>query len=384
MFQCSYVVGFLGFGFLIYSVCRRRPPGRWRYWFAGCVVLRLALLLTSPSDDLYRYVWEGRIQAAGINPFAVAPEDESLADLRDELWESINHKEYPAIYPPLAQWQFLAATWVCPGLLGMKLMYVLFDCAAVAMIGAWLRAEGRPPHLAIIYGVCPLVLSAVSLEGHLDGALVALLAGAGLADARRRPYLCAVLLSGAILTKIVPIVLLPWLARKHWRAALLAGGVIVAAYVPFASPGVSLFHSLVKFPRETEMLSLGHGAALKLFAADASRLVCGLAIAGVALWHARRPAPLSRVLLPVFGGFVIFMPIVHFWYLTWIALGLVFAPRASWMVLLASMVFYFEATLVGARTGTWNMPAWVSYPVYGPFVAAAVIEWVSRRVQSAR
>lgn len=374
LFQFAYLVGCAGFGLLVHAVCRRRPPGRWGYWLGGCIALRLALLNTAPSDDLYRYVWEGRIQTAGFNPFAVAPDDASLVGLRDADWARINHKEYPAIYPPLAQWQFQVVSRLHAGMFGMKLMYVLFDCVAVILLGAWLRAVGLSPHRAIVYGLCPLVLSAVGVEGHLDGGLVVLLAAAGLADARRRTYWCAVFLGGAILTKIIPVVLLPWLGRKHARAMLLAVVVVVAGYLPFATPGAALFHSLVKFPRETEMLSLGHGAARWVFGADASRLVCAALIAGVALWHARRRAPLSRVLLPVFGAVIVFMPIVHFWYLTWIVPALAFVPRASWLVLTGGMVFYFESTLVEAQTGTWEMPAWVCYAVYAPFVAAAAVE----------
>ncbi len=379
VFQIGYVVGFAGFGLLVHSVTRRQPLGRWGVWLAGCVVLRIAVLQTAPSDDLYRYLWEGRIQLAGYNPFAVAPDDPSLTELRDDNWGHINHRDYPAIYPPLAQLQFWGVAAVWPTLAGVKTLYVVLDVVAVTLLGIWLKREGKSPHLAIVYGLCPLVLTATAVHGHLDSAMVAFLAAAGIADAYRKPYACAAFLAGAILTKIVPVILIPWLARKNLWAAGLAAALVVLGYLPYIDPDAALFHSLVKFPRDTEMLSLGHGAAMKVLDGQGSRVLCGLVIMSVALWHARKPSPLSHALLPVFGAVIICLPVVHFWYIVWIAMALPFAPRVSWLVLCASMVFYFESTHVGVVTGTWSMPTWVVYPVYTPFVIAAGIEIAMRR-----
>ena len=66
---------------------------------------RLVLIDLAPaqSDDLYRYIWEGRVQTAGRNPYRLPPEATEFSDLRDADWASVNHKEYSAIYPPLAQ-----------------------------------------------------------------------------------------------------------------------------------------------------------------------------------------------------------------------------------------------------------------------------------------
>ncbi len=382
VFQAGYLVGFVGFALLAHSVCRRRPPGHWGVWLAGCLVLRIAVLNTAPSDDLYRYLWEGRIQVEGHNPFAVAPDHPSLSELRDDNWAHINHREYPAIYPPLAQLQFYCVALVWPSLLGIKTLYVALDGLAVVLLAVWLRREGRPPHRAILYGLCPLVLTASAVQGHLDSAMIVALAAAGIADAYRKPYACATFLAAAVLTKIVPVVLVPWLARKNIRAAGLLVVLVVLGYLPYAGQGADLFHSLVKFPRDTEMLSLGHGAAMKILDGHASRVACALVVMSVALWHARKPMPLSRVLLPVFGTLIICLPVVHFWYVVWVVIALPFVPRVAWLVLCASMVFYFESTHVGAVTGTWSMPTWVPYPVYVPFVIALAVEHILGRRRS--
>src|SRR5437879_4276819 len=61
------------------------------------VALRLGLLLTEPllSSDIYRYVWDGKVQAAGINPYRYVPSDEALAHLRDSaIYPNINRPDY--------------------------------------------------------------------------------------------------------------------------------------------------------------------------------------------------------------------------------------------------------------------------------------------------
>src|SRR6267142_3760836 len=67
-------------------------------------LFRLSIIFFPPylSDDIYRYVWDGRVQAASINPYRYIPADESVAGLRDEkIYPNINRRDYAqTIYPP--------------------------------------------------------------------------------------------------------------------------------------------------------------------------------------------------------------------------------------------------------------------------------------------
>jgi hypothetical protein len=76
------------------------------------VVIRILLLGQAPGDDIYRYIWEGRLILERINPYLHAPDAERLIALRDYLWEAVEHKSITAIYPPLAEWLFAAMTWI--------------------------------------------------------------------------------------------------------------------------------------------------------------------------------------------------------------------------------------------------------------------------------
>src|SRR6266480_2356803 len=76
--------------------------GRWdakALWIVLAVAaLARAIALFAPdtlSDDIYRYVWDGRVQAAGINPYRYVPDDPALAFLRDEdIYPYVNRADY--------------------------------------------------------------------------------------------------------------------------------------------------------------------------------------------------------------------------------------------------------------------------------------------------
>ncbi len=123
------------------------PPAR-ALWviFTVAVVLRLVLLLLDPllSTDIYRYVWDGRVQAAGINPYRYIPADPALAALRDAaIYPNINRADYAVtIYPPVAQLFFLAVTRLGENVTVMRLGFLVCEAVTVTMIALLLRRLG--------------------------------------------------------------------------------------------------------------------------------------------------------------------------------------------------------------------------------------------------
>ena len=79
------------------------------------MIFRLTLIPTSytTSDDVHRYLWEGKVIANGFNPYTASPNDSSLAHLRDENYEKVTFKHIPAIYPPLSQAVFALNYFIC-------------------------------------------------------------------------------------------------------------------------------------------------------------------------------------------------------------------------------------------------------------------------------
>jgi hypothetical protein len=111
-------------------------------WIIGgvAIVARLLLLDSTPSlsDDIYRYLWDGRVQEAGLNPYGQAPAAEGLSPMHDDDWAKINHPELVTVYPPVAQWFFHLVRRLAPGVTGMKTALVLCDLLLILVLWDWL------------------------------------------------------------------------------------------------------------------------------------------------------------------------------------------------------------------------------------------------------
>jgi len=400
-FQCAYAAAFAGYGLIVWACLRhgggdpdrksgtrggvsrtvgdpRTLPGRWPWWLAGAVAARIALLTTAPSDDVYRYAWEGRIQAAGFNPYVVAPDDPRLAGFRDDDWSHINHRDYPAIYPPLAELEFRLLAEMGAPLVAFKSVHAVWDCLTIVVLSAWLKAVGRPQHLAVVYALNPLVLTAFAVDGHVDSLMVLLLALCGWAAARQRWSLAGAALGGAVLAKLIPIVVLPWLVwRRHWSAAGVCVAVVAAGYSVYAADGLAVFDSLRRFAGTTACFSPTFPALVRV-AGQYARLFAAIAILLVLGWGLRRGEILERYALRSFAVVILLSPVVHFWYLAPVLLFCAHTPRASWLVLSCTMLFYFAAEEVRRQTGAWAMPAWVPWAVYAPFA----VMWMAASITS--
>ena len=143
-------------------------------------LLRVSVVFSPPflSDDIYRYIWDGRVQAAGINPYRFVPADKQLASLRDEsIYSHINRRDYAhTIYPPLAQAIFLGVTRISETVTGMKMAMVGFEAIAIWLIIRLLTAWRLPPERVLIYAWHPLAIWEIAGSGHVEAVLVALIA----------------------------------------------------------------------------------------------------------------------------------------------------------------------------------------------------------------
>ncbi len=383
LFECAYLLGMVGFALLVWVVHRNaHPRGRWMLWFAGCVALRVGLAAVTPSDDLYRYAWEGEVQLAGYNPFIHAPDDPLLAPLRDADWVHINHPAYKTIYSPVAQWVFVATASLSHSIYAIKAVLVAFDLVTIGLLAGWLKRKGRSPHIAFAYGLCPLVLTAFGIQGHLDSLMLAGLAGAGWALAAKRPYRAAVLIGLAIAVKPVALLAAGWLIVTRWRAGVVCLAVAAATYLPYLSAGLGLFESLGRFSTEQEFFGLWQTLASPRIGKRPAMVVgCTLLVIHLA-WARRRKQQFDEYLGSAFGLLVLVMPVVHFWYVSWVWLLAALRPSIAWLTLTGTLVFCFEAERIRHLTGQWQMPEWVWYAVYLPFVVVALVDNARRAAEN--
>lgn len=342
-----------GLGIYLLAVClilRERLP-RSAVWFVIgiAVLMRAALLPSLPflSSDIYRYVWDGRVQAAGINPYAYIPADPTLAHLRDEaVYPLINRKDYArTIYPPAAQVVFAAVGQVSDGVTGMKLAMLGFEALGMLCMLLVLRIADLPPERILIYAWNPLALWSFACDGHVDAIAVGLLGLALLARARRRDSLAGAVLGAATLVKFLPMVVAPALVRggRLWRPMLVGAMVIAILYLPYLAAGKNLFGFFGSYGSE-EGFDTGVGywllaglSRLGIAPSDMLRsyLICaGLVLAALALWIARgrtREGASDAVALcrdtAILAAVATFAASPHYaWYYPWLALPAIVAP----------------------------------------------------------
>lgn len=335
---------------------RARVPAVGPLIWVGALLFRAIVAVGAPglSDDVYRYVWDGRVQVAGFHPYAHAPDDPALAELRDADWESINHRELKTIYPPAAEALFALLARLGLGVHGFKAVFGLADILVVGVLARLLRRLGLPPERIVLYAWNPLAVLETAGSGHVEpvGACLLLLAGWWVLE--KREGLAAGALALAVHTKVLPLVAVPLHFVRLGGRRLLLPVFLVLPLLPYALGGPALGAGLGAYARRWEHNALVYplleaflawadtGPRLKPLVAwaagmlpgaaffwdelyhwvwprEIARALCAGAAAGWILWRCGRDRrdPL-RAALPVLGAVLLLSPTLHPWYLLWV------------------------------------------------------------------
>ena len=218
-----------------------RPRGDPIALILGLAILfRVTLLFTTPptlSDDVYRYIWDGRLTNAGGNPYAHAVESPLLDQFDSPQRALVNNSWMASPYLPAAQALFAAVYRLAPDSpLAFQVAAVLFDLLTGWLVTDLLRRLGLPPARALIYLWNPLVIVEFAHGAHVDALMICLMMTALWAlVASRSKLLSVVTLAAATLTKGLPALLLPVVMRRWgWRQTIVYAGLIIAVCLPFA------------------------------------------------------------------------------------------------------------------------------------------------------
>jgi hypothetical protein len=384
----------------IYALCvgwlpRGAPP--LAFILGVAAVLRVMVVVLPPflSNDLYRYIWDGWVQLAGINPFAFIPDDPHLAFLRDEaVFPNINRAAYAhTIYPPAAQMLFTASACLSrvlhlPPVLGLKLFEAGFEALTIWALLRLLKLTEQPPARVLIYAWNPVPVWEFGSSGHVDVFAVSFIALALLAATRARPGWAAAALAVASLVKFLPVILLPALWRRwDWRFAGIFVVLVVAMYLPYLSAGRHVLGFLPGYTAQ-EGIDSGHGllvltalAALVPLPAFAAKLYLALLAAGllglgawvVFRFAPRTPRATALAMLLLADGLMVGVSPHYPWYYPFLLIPACLAPcpAALWLVS-ASPALYLDP----AHTGL----LWPSL-VFAPALALALWQ-VARRAPS--
>jgi hypothetical protein len=348
-----------------------------RFALGVAFLWRAALVFAPPllSDDVYRTVWEGRIQLHGGNPYAWRdrPAAERWAGLRDDVWARMNHKDYTAIYPPF--WQLVAAGIVAvrDSVTAAKAFLVACEALALWTLAALLRRRGLPAERLLVLAWSPLALVEVAGSGHSEplGALLLVLALAALETGR--PALSAALAALGLQVKLLPgLVALAWGRRYRARHALIAAAVAAALVVPYLGAGRGLLRSLggyATFWRFNETLFALPAA---LMGPRAAVFACVAALAALALalaWLRTEPAAAA---LAVVAGTLLLAPSVFPWYALWLLPLLVLRDAPGALLFTGSVGLAYLVYPAWHSGDPWQVGWGVRALEYGPCLAVTL------------
>jgi alpha-1,6-mannosyltransferase len=338
----------------------------------------LPFLLTSPGvdDDIHRYLWDGRVQHLGYNPYIVIPSDPALLGLHTPETRTLNNPDVPSPYPAGAQLFFRAVTGIHESVFALKIAFVICDFAIVFVLVDILRRSGQGAHWILAYAWNPLLATEVAGSGHIDIVGVLLLLVSVAALGRRWRAVAAVALGLAVSVKLLPIVLLPlYWKRVRLRDGALAAVVVGLLYIPFINHGRIPLGSLGTY---VQSFRFNDPVFAMLERVMAPQVIVGIAaLIGLlfAIWFRRKSAewPCDALAWPMAAS-LLCAPVVYPWYLLWL---LPFMRSAStvpiiiWTVSIIPTYYVWHLRTLGRP---WLVPSWIMLLEYGALaVFVAVI-----------
>jgi hypothetical protein len=369
------------------------------YWF-GCVenrfrlsmvqvmflgiLMRICILPMPPSDDMHRFIWEGKLLAHGYNPFTLAPNNETVAHLRDANWALVNHPNLPTLYPPVAQGLFWLFAQVGQSGLVFKIGFFLFDVFGVFAMRSILRkrftvpsgaaygpiAETEGARILAIYFLNPLLIFEIAGRGHFDSLPIffnLVFLGALLARKRWAPALLGL---GAM-TKITSLALAPLLLFSlGWKRAV-AWGIGIGSVVGGSLWAVGAFTVLGKFATKFRFNAAVPSLldwALPFLSGEARRNLSLVlfALACLACLRLFRRAAPERQALWFMGLMLLFSPTLHPWYLLWVLPFAALALSRPWLLLTGTVLITYEVYGRAHVTGHWHENPWLRLPEFLP------------------
>ncbi len=353
---------------------------------AGLIV-RLAFIGLPPeqlSEDVYRYMWDGKQQAFGMNPYWVAPVHPATDPLKDDpIYRKMRHRVYKTVYPPVSQLVFAAAYKVFGSHVDLwRLLFFLFD--AVLLLFLWMLSKNKMA--PFFYWLCPLTVIEIYAGMHLDIIGAALLIGAVFFLIRRRMLAGFALLTLAAFTKYIPMVLFPvflplfisWPRKKGefsgaLKMALKICGVtlVVTAVVfgPYLSAGSGIFEQFIYYSKHWEFNG-GLFQLLKRMPPGGAVAVRAVLTAGLlaVITFKKRMSIIARMKLALLT-LLLLNPVLYPWYLLMFLPLAALAPRMSDCFLLAICVISYAVLLPFQAAGIWKESPLIIALQYVPYFA---------------
>ena len=403
----SLLISGIPFVFAVWWTFRRQkfPAHTLSIILIGGALFRLILVPLDPpqlSTDIYRYIWDGRLQGAGINPYLYVPVDPRLVGLRDDsIYPNINRKQYAhTIYPPVAQIFFFVVTRVTQSIPGFKGALVLLDLVTMGLIAATLKAIDQPAERVIVYAWHPLPILEFGGSGHIDALMICFIALALFARVNQKLAIAGFALGAATLVKFFPVILLPAIYQRWDKKLPIAFAATIAlCYFPYLlGAGAGVLGFLPQYVKEEGLQNGGRYYLLILIDTILEwfgvvhdlppAIFISIALAGlgaIAVWAFYRQAPLGREdrdqgqwLFSALVLAVTFSTVLspyYPWYYSWIALFLCFAPNSATLGLTLIIWSLYRSLVEESEYALFRFQS----RIFLPFFALLVLTWIMHK-----
>lgn len=230
----TQVISLFAFLFVIYFVVFRYfSITHFKQLMIAGILFRIFLLFSIPnlSDDVYRFIWDGRLASNGMNPFSYLPSEimqmPPVQGITKELFEKLNSPNYYTIYPPVMEGVFwmagkLFSVNVFGSIIFLKGIIILFELATFYLLLQLLKKLSLPKHLSLLYILNPLVITELTGNAHFEGVMIFFVLLSFLLLFQNKWQVSAIFLGAGVATKLIPVLFLPLIFYKlGWRKGLL-------------------------------------------------------------------------------------------------------------------------------------------------------------------
>lgn len=341
------------------------------------------------SDDYYRYIWDGKVQANEINPFLYQPNSPYLNHLHSELLpEKVSYPNIKTIYFPVSQRIFVIGYWISgENAIGLKIIYLLFELITLIALYFLLKRFAIDLKYLLIYAALPLITFQFFIDAHIDIVGTALMIASIALYFSNKKSFSYILLGLSISVKPTGLFLLPFyfqneaVIKEKLKSVITPVFVFAITFLPYLFIATPL-DTLINYSANWTFNGLVYNS-LSLFLSDnlTARILCGvLFIMVFGYLYLTKIDLLRKIYLSLFL-LMLFSPIVHPWYLIWFAVFLPVVRSYSGIYFVSAISLTSFSILRFQLTGVWEEYTWILFAQYVPLLIILYYE-MKRKVFS--
>lgn len=335
------------------------------------------------SDDVYRYIWEGKVLYNGYNPYQHPPGDSTLIPLHSkDLPAKVAFHTFAAIYPPFSQVLF-TVNYIISGEteLGLKLIFLLCETVTMFLIILILQERKKPLSYLVYYAWLPLPVMEYFVNAHVDPVGIMFFVLFIYFALKNKVSLSAVAFAFSFLSKLYPVFLLPLIIKqfgfkKSVLFGLIFGAIVVAAFLPFLPKDRFVAESLIKYMTHWQFNSSFYYMFLNLLDNGYNaKIICNImliiTVLSISVFYKDFLKAVCYVLIAV----IAFLATIYPWYFGWVAaINPVFGFTS-----LFSLFFTVNFSNLTPLSVGWKEYWWVLLLEYIPFYALLVYDFLRQK-----